>query len=1266
MSFLSTSDLFLRHDRISFGKGATGTSPDIEQLVITPDTTGTKLFFGPSSFISTATSGNLQQLFPSIAAFTFDISNQRLGVGTSKPTYAIDISSNTGIRVSGGSFTGSGYGLISVNTTALISTLPTSIFAPSTIPASALIFGPQFLPQASVYLSSIADLSALPNRLAPNSFPLSLLASSGNITLTSPTSVINAVTISAQQLFVSSIVYPANTTYDSLAVGTLTGNAINTIGISSGLFTGNFFGSGFGITNLNPANLASDIPSDKFATHSIALAALQQYGNLELNDGNITVNTGTVTSQYFSGSNITISSVTLFDPGKNQNNYLNASAGTLLFDGEPLVGGGGGLNTTQVNNLIQSYIQTNGIGSGSGSAISTFSTAYVSSLQFYGGTSTALVNQSAGILFLNGAPILTGNSNGIDPWIQKNLIDPPLAINFGTPQSKSTQIFIPWTYPIQSNVGFQYPWVPVITSLTTIVSTSLATTTLINHLSSGGYINSNDGSPYITGVVLTNVAGSSGIQSFTFPQDGLVRSAYNYANVSLVGPGQLIAYYANNNRSTNIASTIFTNYSAGGVPSQPTHLQRDGITSNTANIYFSTPQSVDITDPSSSAIIQAYDLSFNSVPIPGIRYGTSVSDAQTAVVNTPFTFVTGPDANPAKVIQYAASSLYPDSTYTFYVDAQNSFSLRGAYASTVGISTLNLLANSGITVNFPTRYYSGTIKRVSDSLTVTTLVNTSTDWVASNFTAPIHATASRGKQGIGTLALSAALTSPTSVQGPTVYYNGFPATTPIAATQSNLTVTPTNVYDKYASPVQYTGYYLNSSNTMTIKSATFAANSTIYSFVATSYQSTATDTLTNTSQTNFYYDGAPGSATVNSLSFNFATSPVPTATLVSGVYVISGTPTMSTITTTSNMGQFFYISPLINYSLSAGSITTTGTETALTNSISGVAAGRFTPSTAIVFSNAFVSNSLTTGFGTSLQMGVIANNVAGASAQTTASVAAIVDGPSVALLTTLPATLPTLVSGTAATGCRIWSGASYNSSNVIAYVYSTSTSYTTILYSHTNQLTDSGQTYATTTELQVTNGAHRTKGTNTTSYLNYTSYFYSATLQNTANYTSITTSGSRFATFAWKITQQGTNYSALTLVINTTTGTDALSINNNQVIFTGGTPATDKLFVYYRIEDQASTLPTNATSATTVWLDANGSIASAATALNYYTDATGTMTQIRGGVGSGATLATGTVTFPALFIPSFATTAKDVRVFCRIGVPMNWNFAFTTVTARIS
>jgi len=1264
MSFLSTSDLFLRHDRISFGKGAAGTSPDIEQLVITPDTTGTKLFFGPSSFISTATSGNLQQLFPSIAAFTFDISNQRLGVGTSQPKFAIDISSNTGIRVSGGSFTGSAYGLISVNTTALISTLPTSIFAPSTIPASALIFGPQFLPQASVYLSSIADLSALPNRLAPNSFPLSLLASSGNITLTSPTSVINAVTISAQQLFISSIVYPANTIYNSLGVGTLTGDAINTMGISSGMFTGNFFGSGYGITNLNPANLASDIPSDKFAVHSIALAALQQYGNLELIDGNITVDIGTVRSQYFSGSNITISSVTLFDPGKNQNNYLNASAGTLLFDGEPLVGGGGGINATQVNNLIQSYIQTNGIGSGSG--ISSFSTLSVSSLQFFGGTSTSLINQSAGILFINGAPILTGNSNGLDPWIQRNLIDPPDAIKFGTPQSKSTQIFIPWTYPVQCNVGFQYPWVPVITSLTAIVSTSSATTTLINHLSTGGYINSNDGSPYITGVVLTNVAGSSGIQSFTFPQDGNVRSAYNYANVSLAGPGQLIAYYANNNRSTNIASTIFTNYVAGGPPSQPTHLQRDGITSNTANIYFSTPQSVDITDPSSSAIIQAYDLSFNSVPIPGIRYGTAVYNAQTAVVNTPFTFLVGPDANAARVIRYVASSLYPDSTYSFYIDAQNSFSLRGAYASTVGISTLNLLADSGITVNFPSRYYSGTIKRVSDSLTVTTLVNTSTDWIANNFIAPIHTTASRGKQGIGTLALSAALTSPTSVQGPTVYYNGFPATTPVAATQNNITVTPTNVYDKYASPVQYTGYYLNSSNTMTIKSATFAANSTIYSFVATSYQSTTTDSLTNTSQTNFYYDGAPGSATVNSLSFNFATSPAPTATLVSGVYVISGTPTMTTITTSSNMGQFFYASPLINYSLSAGGITTTGTESALTNITSGVAAGRFTPSSAIVFSNAFVSNSLTTGFGLSLQMGVIANNAAGASAQTTATVAAIVDGPSVALLTTLPATLPTLVSGTAAAGCRIWSGSSYTSSNVIAYVYSGSTSYTTILYSHTNQLTDSGQTYATTTELQVTNGAHRTKGTNTTSYLNYTSYYYSASLQNTANYTSITTSGVRFATFAWKITQQGTNYSALTLLINTTTGTDALSINNNQVIFTGGTPATDKLFVYYRIEDQASTLPTNATSATTVWLDANGSIASAATALNYYTDATGNTTQIRGGVGSGAILGSGTVTFPSLFIPSFATTGKDVRLFCRIGVPMNWNFAFTTVTAKIS
>ena len=95
-------------------------------------------------------------------------------------------------------------------------------------------------------------------------------------------------------------------------------------------------------------------------------------------------------------------------------------------------------------------------------------------------------------------------------------------------------------------------------------------------------------------------------------------------------------------------------------------------------------------------------------------------------------------------------------------------------------------------------------------------------------------------------------------------------------------------------------------------------------------------------------------------------------------------------------------------------------------------------------------------------------------------------------------------------------------------------------------------------------------------------------------------------------------------------------------------------------------MPTNAGSASSTWLDANGTTGNAATALNYYNDTTGNQTQIYGGVASGATSGSGTITFPNVFVPAFATSGKDIRIIARFGVPMNWNFAMSTVTLQLS
>ena len=276
----------------------------------------------------------------------------------------------------------------------------------------------------------------------------------------------------------------------------------------------------------------------------------------------------------------------------------------------------------------------------------------------------------------------------------------------------------------------------------------------------------------------------------------------------------------------------------------------------------------------------------------------------------------------------------------------------------------------------------------------------------------------------------------------------------------------------------------------------------------------------------------------------------------------------------------------------------------------------------------------------------------------------------------MPAVLPTATTSATTVGCRIWSFSSFDGTNVYVppfiYTNAGNNSYTSYLYSHANSLIDN--TVAATPaskELQVANGAHRTVGTSGVAYLNYAGTYYGNLLQNSITYTSITRNTTlRFATFGWKTTSSETNYTKITFVVNyLTTGTDTIAITNNLAVFSAGnfpTVATDKVFLFYRVEDQASVLPTNAGSASSTWLDANGTTGNAATALNYYNDTTGNQTQIYGGVASGATSGSGTITFPNVFVPAFATSGKDIRIIARFGVPMNWNFAMTTITLQLS
>ena len=1201
---------------------------------------------------------------------------------------------------------------ISVPTSSLFGYLNTSLFGPSTIPLLALkgsgLLQADFFRGDGSLLSNIplgainADITA--GFFKPNSIPAYALPSTGNFwirdisgviaapyvstgtltaTFISSVTSISVGTVYSDQIETSSLVLKGVFNVASISTGTLTaGNIV----AQNNVQAASFIGDGSQITNIDPAKLLTTIPSNKFGFGTIAFDALNPYGDFRVLGGSVYVNgpvttTGTTTSAYFVGDGSQLTNIP-FGPA------LASTVAGLGTAGYFSTATGGGEVTRA--NLVSTVVGLGTVGyistlSGGGDVtkdnlVSTVvglgTVGYISTLSAGDVTKENLVSTVVG-LGTAGYISTPGNAIYNDAWIQSNLINPPPAIVFGTPASQSSEIYVPWTYPTQINVGFQYSWVPVINSLNVLISTQLTSinpSTIISTLSTG-YVNYHNGLNYITGAVITNTVQATGIQLKTFPQDGIARYAFVFYSPTLSGlnkDGQLIAFYNNYNVGSNIASTIFSPFLAAGPPSVPRKLQSTNVTFETLSFYFSTPQFVDTLNPTSVATISRYDISFNSVPIPDVRYGTAIYDGQTAVKTSPFTFVASPDSTAGNVIKFDATTLFPDSTYNFYVKATNSASIAGPFASTLGISTLYLTPNSGITVQFPSRFFAGTINRVLAGLNnITTLLNTNTDWTSSNFIIPLHKLTNRGTIATGIATLATAVSGAVSVTGPTVTFNGFPATLASGATQSNLTVTPTAVYDKYTTPTRYTGFYLNASNTVTIRQATFLVSQTEYTHTTTLVQS---DTTT-TSQYNFYYDGLLGNATILDMAFNFSVGTPPTATYVSGVNVISGQPTLSTITGASNLGQWFYKSPILSYTNTTGSVTTSFSETTISNVISGISGGEISQSQRIGFSNgSFQLNSLATVYALSTSMTVTAANASNTSAPFLATpLQCVIDGPSVTLInTTLPASLQTLSSNVPERGCRIWSYSNYDATTFVPpYIFTSGSNYsfTNFLYTaattHTSSIVDATLGHPLITELQVTNGAHRSKGTRTDCYIDYRIKKYSATLFNIVDYSSVTTSGVRFATFAWKVAAQNTNYSVLRFTLTyVSADSDAVSVVNNLVVFTG---TADKIYVFYRVEDQSSILPTNGTSASSVWLDANGTIANSATALTYYVDTTGTYQQIYGGVTSGATLASPTIIFPSLFIPSFATPSpKDIRIICKIGIPMNRNFAFTQVTATLS
>ena len=855
------------------------------------------------------------------------------------------------------------------------------------------------------------------------------------------------------------------------------------------------------------------------------------------------------------------------------------------------------------------------------------------------------------IIFNDGTTQNTASS--ADSWINKNIVDSPPAIVFNTSYpSTSSMIYVSWSYPAQVEIGMLNLYLPLISAFnatwTASINGTITTNNIITNDSTTNTIKFNgqtETTNYITGIVLTNINTNTGYQTITFPGEAFSRRCYvayssDFANLQDDTNNKITCWYTNYQSITNPSYTHFNIFLQAGAPSAPGQPTFGSQTTDNSGVNVvattSVPQYTDELNQNNIPAIQKYRMNKSSTGST-LRYGGAIADSSTWIYGS----------GTSNII--SLNGLFPDSTYSIYSQAQNNSTNTnyGTSSTTATLNTTYLTAPSTYgSISFSLTSYSA--KLVSSGSSVSNVLFSNPGPITSNsIVAPIHYVGTRGSTASGLLKFNIDIVrGSTNVEtGSNVKYNGYPILAPTSLSTSNISINTSAPTDAYTATA-LTGYYLNCSNTVTLKSPVFVAsnNQTVVTLTQTQYQANGTTVNnTNTSTYPFYFDTYSGNPSITSITIggrSFTTTPI------SGVYIVNSNVGLNVTTILTNIGTYFFNnSHILTYDNSTGQ-----SETDLTYFTAGSKNSTNLLYPVTITNNSTVYQSYQTfSLGTSLI--VTAYGPTNSNTSTTSNVLKVILDEK-----TLTLTYPSVGSSYVGngsnnnTGWRIGSG--------IATTIGTS-SYVTALppsavYGSTAY--DNTQLLTANQDLQLFDGKYRSKGTTTQGYLDYSTYYKDTSTFNSANYSTITATGYRYCTFVWRVSTNASNYTKVQFNLNSC----LQNVNNPDAL---PTINTTRLYIYYRIEDTANYTQFTAAYRNTTWIDINNN-ANGITSGNYYNNAViidGKNTTS----GYNNTYSNGTYTVNGL-TQSFSVGASDtVYLYLRICVPMNEDFGFSNVTATL-
>jgi hypothetical protein len=853
-----------------------------------------------------------------------------------------------------------------------------------------------------------------------------------------------------------------------------------------------------------------------------------------------------------------------------------------------------------------------------------------------------------------------------DLWTTVNLVDSPPVATIGTITYTSSSIYIPWTYPRQINVGFMSQPLPLINSLTVQYYYNNGSYNVsgyaLQNASGINYISTVAGNSYnvITGVVLTNNSSAQrGISVVNFPSPyNSTRYAYTFydpgfANLVSSPANAVTIYYSNYNAtSTNASVSVapFTGFASSGVPSAVLNLSftTNSNSSNPVTIVFqyyppTYSDSMNSIITSITSPIKQYLINYNTLG-SSLRYGGPISNSGSITVNATSVNTLTPD-------QKTFTNFYPDSTYTFSIEAQNittntnygistSASLTTTYLNPVKVFD-NISFSTSSTVY--TQYTSALVTN-SNVYSNVYLATSAGDWTSNSFGSPIHTLNNRASTDSSLLSVNATLGS----YNVSVNYSGFPITNPGNVDGSGLsiiTTTPTDSYSTYSEP--YRGFYLQTSNQVKISSSSLTPSNLQKTLTVTQSQASV---QTASSAFSFYFDTYSNPAVSSFTTAINANSGKTTSIQICGIWITYGTIYLNATTVASNLGNYFYNSTqLLRYN---GTIITS--EIGISNVTTSKSTILVSPTT--ISNTSGPVNYTSVSYQTTVpSISVTAYNQIGTTATAYSSaINMILDQPNYNLYSLLKSNINSaVITTTTSYGLRVYSGIPLSGTNVPNYLNGGTTAYSTLPFLNSWSLVNSSNTgnYDGTQELLMANGAFRTSDTNyAKSYLlNYYSNNSGSVLQNTLDYTNIGTTGYRFMTFAWKVspTLSGSN-TKLNISFS-----GSPSIVNSLLYADSGT---NKILVYYRVEDTAAISSFTPNNASTYWISANDNATDSTnngpvSGSNYYTVPGNNKPYY-----SPPTISSGLITagLPiALSTNTTGLTNGNIYIYVRIGLPMS-------------